>query len=176
MNSSVKNNRVTVVICLLLSLFLLGNASKSFAQLATVNSSKVLSSIPEIKKMDSLVLNKQQSFAKAYNDKYDVTKRLLSIADSLQKISSTSAETVVATTKFKKAQKDLSKFEEEANKEVKEYSDSLMQPFYDRISTAIKVTAQNKSFKQVIDVQQVTFLYIDPTTDITEDVIVELKK
>lgn len=173
---SIKVNKIIGVMCILFSLLFLGNETKASAQLATLNSSKVLSSIPVMSHLDSLISKKQQTFAQDYNDEYFKTQRLIVTADSFKKAAPSATETLTATKKAEMAQKDLGLFETEANKIVKGYRDSLMQPYYNRVNAIIKEIAQKRNFKQVVDVQQVALLYADPSADITEEVIAELKK
>lgn len=172
-----KSNQVFKAIFFVsLSFILLLASSKTFAQVATLNSSNVISSIPKIKQIDSLILDKQTAYAAQYNEKYFTTQKLIQAADSTIKLAPSSPEASTANQNAEIAQKELQLFEQEATQTVKSYRDSLMQPHYDRINAIIKEIAQKKGFKQVIDLQQVSLLYADPSVDITEEVILELKK
>ena len=170
------NHAFKAVLFISFSIFLIAVSSKASAQLATLNSNKVISSIPKIKQIDSLILDKQQAYAQQYNDKYFTTQKILVAADSLNKIAPTTPEAATANQKADIAQKELQLFEEEATKTVKTFRDSLMQPYYDRINLIIKAVAKKHNYKQVVDMQQVSLLYADPSADITEEVIVELSK
>jgi Skp family chaperone for outer membrane proteins len=61
------------------------------------------------------------------------------------------------------------------NIKIEDYKSLILSPYYDRINKAIKAVAQRLKLKQVIDIQSVALAYLDPTSDITEEVIKEMK-
>lgn len=146
------------------------------AQVATINSQKVLASIPQVAKADTLVMQEQQRLSQEYNQMRYETQLQIGVADSLYRVKPNDATTKTAVEKAQKSRQDLGKYEQEANKKIADYRDVLLTPYIDQINGAIKAVAVRLKYKQVIDSQSVPFAYIDNSADITEEVIKELKK
>ena len=150
------------------------NAKQSDAQVATLDSKKVLNSQSIFTKIDTLVLAEQQKYVQDYNKKKYRTQILLGVADSLQR--SNNAGFARADTVAYEAQLDLEAYEKDANKKIIDYKDVLIRPYLEQVNAAIKTVSQRQKYKLVMDIQQVPVLYMDPTIDITDAVIKELNK
>lgn len=158
----------------LLTVTLLSSNSK--AQIAIVNSQKIISSMPVFKKIDSLVNVENERYTLEYNKKQVLANRYFEIADSLYKIDQKASSTIKAVNDSQTADKDLKTFSETANKKVAEYRQFLEQPHIEKIMAVIKTIAINRKLLQVIDKKSIELLYGDANYDITDDVIKQLKK
>lgn len=146
------------------------------AQVAIVNSQKVITSMPVFKKLDTLVNNEKERYTLEYNKKQVIVNRSFAIADSLFKIDQKAGSTLKAINEAQAADKELKAFAETANKKVFEYKQFLEQPYIDKIMLAIKTIAVSKKLMMVVDEKTIGSFYINPIVDITNDVIKVLKK
>jgi Skp family chaperone for outer membrane proteins len=145
------------------------------AQLAVVNSQKVLASVPAIAKTDTLIAKETAGYAAEYNKKQIVLNQLVKVADSLYKLDAKSTITSKAIADAQAADKDMKAYAETSNKKLAEYKQLLQKPYIDKVMAAIKAVALRLKYMQVIDSSSVGVLYLNPVTDITEQVIKELK-
>ncbi|MGE6220975.1 OmpH family outer membrane protein [Nubsella zeaxanthinifaciens] len=145
------------------------------AQLAIINSQKVLASMKEFAKIDTLVAKETATYQIDYNKKQQALNQLIVTADSLNKIDQKSEATTKAITKAQTADKELKSYAEQANKKIADYKQLLSKPYTDRVMTAIKTVAARGKFMQVLDSSSANLLYINPLSDITDQVIKELK-
>ena len=149
------------------------------AQVATINSQKVLSSIPEVAKIDTLSQKELTRLDAEFQLKQKAVQEqqaLVAAAQAKSKSKSEAAKQLVEEMKLKTLQQESQDYQKKANKEYNDYRDLLYKPYIEKITTAIKTVAQNKKIMQVVDVQQVSFIYTDESADITGDVIRELQK
>ena len=160
-------------ILLIFSLLFLAYQSK--AQLAVVNSQKVVASMGEFAKIDTLVAKETAGYAAEYNKKQAILNKLASQADSLYKIDAKGANTAKAVSEAQTADKDLKAFGEMANKKIAEYKQLLTKPYSEKVIEVIKNIAIRGKYMQVLDSSATSILYLNPATDITEQVIKELK-
>lgn len=147
----------------------------SFSQTATINSKKVFEALPQMAKLDTLVTNENEKYIQEFGKKRALAQQEFQQADSLYKLKPKDEATIKAIEKAQTAQKELQEFETMANKKVAEYKDLLYKPYLEKIDTAVKAVATRRKFMQVLDMQQVPFVYINPTSDITDEVIKEIK-
>ena len=161
---------------LLSFLILLVTATAGGAQVATIDSKRVFNSMPVFVKIDTLVQSETQKYSQEYMKKKLKAQLLITAVDSLQQLPARSGEAVRVLEAAQSATADLKQFEAGANQKVAEYKEILLKPYLDQVNRAVKITAQRLKYKQVLDVQQVPFVYVDVTSDITEAVIAELKK
>lgn len=145
------------------------------AQLAIVNSQKVLASVSAIAKTDTLIAKETAGYAAEYNKKQLNLNQLVKIADSLYKLDSKSTTTNKAIADAQTADKDMKAYAETSNKKLAEYKQLLQKPYIDKVMEAIKAVALRLKYMQVIDSSSVGVLYLNPLSDITEQVIKELK-
>ncbi|MFV0392238.1 MAG: OmpH family outer membrane protein [Paludibacteraceae bacterium] len=146
------------------------------AQVATINSQKVLASIPQVAKADTLAMQEQQRLSREYGKMRYETQLQIGVADSLYRVNPNDAVTKAAVEKAQKAQQDLAKYEQEANKKLADYRNVLLTPYIDKVNAAVKAVAIRLKYKQVIDMQAVPLAYASEDSDITDTVIKELKK
>lgn len=154
--------------------YLVFNPRCSLAQVATLSSQRVVSSMPVFAKIDTLVQSEQQKYVQDFSKKRYRTQILLGVADSLRR--SSNIGLARADTMAYESQLDLEAYERDANKKVSDYKEVLIRPYLDQINAAIKIVSQRLKYKMVIDIQQVPLLFIDPVIDITDAVIKELNK
>jgi Skp family chaperone for outer membrane proteins len=159
----------------LISLFLGLSAYASFAQVAVVDSRKLIAAVPQIAKADTLVAQKQQELSADFQARSEYVERQAVQADSLLRLRPKDSLSIQKATQARTLIEDLRKLQQSYNKQLEDYRSLLLTPYYDRINAAIKAVAIRRKQTQVIDLQFNSLLWFDPATDITEQVIVELK-
>lgn len=162
--------KLTFIIILLSSLVFKGKA-----QLAILNSQKVLASMKEFAQIDTLVAKETSGYVAEYNKKQVALNKLVSVADSLFKLNAKAATTTKAIADAQTANKDLKTFGDMANQKITDYKQLLTKPYTDKVITAIKVVAVRAKYMQVLDSAAINVLYLNPLADITDQVIKELK-
>ena len=162
----------------LLFLFVMGVVGISYttAQVATLDSQKILASMPQVQQADTLIKQEQQRLSQEYNKLRYTTQIQLGVADSLFQAQPKEATTTAAVEKAQQMNQELIEFEQTANKKLVDFQQVLMTPYYEKINAAIKKVAVRKKYTQVLDIQQVPLVYRDEKDDITQQVIEELKK
>lgn len=146
------------------------------AQVAVMDSKKVLASIPQVLKADTLAAQEQERLNDEYNQLRAKTQAQLSLADSLYKLSPRDSATLRVVAASQKLSQQLQAYPQYANKKLGDYRNVLFTPYIDRVNSAVKIVAQRLKYKQVMDVQAVPFAWFDKATDITDLVIAELNK
>lgn len=145
------------------------------AQVATIDSKKLLGALPEIAKADTLYAKEYDRYRKEYQTLYDSTKDLIKLADSLNKVA---PKDELASKSIKTATEQLAKLkllEQESNSKLLNYKQELIKPQKDRVIAAINKLAKELKYKQVLDVQLVNVTWLDPATDITDLLIKSLR-
>lgn len=146
------------------------------AQVAVVNSQKIMASIKEFAKIDTLVAKETASYQSEFSKKQQQLNLLIVAADSLNKIDQKAESTLKAIAIAQAADKELKNYLEQANKKIADYKNLLTKPYSDKVMAAIKYVAVRGKYMQVIDSVTVSILYVNPLSDITQQVITELKK
>ncbi len=146
------------------------------AQTATLDSKRVLSSLDVFKKIDTLMAKEQLKYSKEYEIKKSTLEKTIAYADSLKLEKPKDKKTKEVIQRSKELQQELVDFENESKEKLIEYKSLIATPYYEKVDAIIKKIAQKLNYKQVFDTQAISFVYIDPETDITEIVINELKK
>ncbi len=144
------------------------------AQVAVINSQKVLATMPALAKTDTLIAKESAGYAAEYNKKQASLNQLAKLADSLYKIDAKSGATLKAIADAQALDKDMKTFADASNKKLLDLKQLIQKPYVDKVIAAIKTVAVRRKFMQVMEGTN-NLLYIDPITDITEDVIKELK-
>lgn len=160
---------------ILIVIFFLCYTVHTKAQVAVLNSQKVIASVKEFAKIDTLVAKETSGYANEYSNKKLALNKLVSIADSLYKLDAKGTITTKAISEAQTADKDLKAYSEMANKKIADYKQLLTKPYTDKVMAAIKLVAIRSKYMQVLDNATVNVLYLNPVTDITEQVIKELK-
>lgn len=145
------------------------------AQLAVINSKKVLLSVAAFAKTDTLIAKETAGYAAEYAKKQGQLNGLVKLADSLYRLDPKAPNATKAIADAQTADKDLKAYAESSNKKITEYKQLLQQPYIDKVMDAIKVVAVRLKYMQVLDSSSLGLLYLNPLTDITEQVIKELK-
>lgn len=145
------------------------------AQMAIVNSQKVMSSVPAFAKTDTLIVKETAGYVAEYNKKQLALNQLVKFADSLYKLDAKSALTTKAIADAQALDKENKAYAEASNKKLAEYKQLLQKPYIDKVMAAIKVVAVRLKYMQVLDSTTVNLLYLNPLSDITDQVIKELK-
>lgn len=166
---SQKMNKITLLIFALLI-----GVYQGKAQLGVINGQKVLASMPAIAKTDTLIAKETAGYTAEYNKKQAFLNQLVKQVDSLYKIDAKSLATLKAIADAQALDKDLKTFAEASNKKLIDLKQLIQKPYVDKVMAAIKTVAIRRKFMQVIDNSN-SLLYVNPSTDITEDVIKELK-
>jgi Skp family chaperone for outer membrane proteins len=151
-------------------------AQMSFAQVATVDSRKLIASLPQIAKADTMVLQKQNELNQVFEDRKALTQVHIRIADSLMRSRPKDSVSIKAVTRAREMAKELQELELEYNKQLTDYRSVLLTPYMDRINAAIKAVAIRRKFREVMDIQSSGLLWFDPAVDITADVEAALKQ
>lgn len=129
----------------------------------------------EFAKIDTLVAKETANYNVEYKKKQINLDQLIKVADSLYKLKAKSATTIKAIADAQSSDKDLKAYAEMANKKIIDYKLLLTKPYTDQVIAAIKLVATRAKYMQVLDSSSVNMLYLNPITDITEQVIKELK-
>ncbi len=158
----------------LFTIFLIGFGLHSQAQLAVINSQKVLASVPAFAKTDTLIAKETVGYTAEFNKKQGALNQLVKVADSLYKLDAKGANTTQAIVAAQVADKEVKAYADAANKKLADYKQLLQKPYIDKVMAAIKVVAMRRKLMQVIDSTN-NLLYVNPLGDITEEVIKELK-
>lgn len=158
------------------ALFLMLCTTAATAQVATLDGEKVLGSLPVLKRLDTMVSNEQGKYLKEYQTMQILYNQTYAKADSLYKTRPNESQTKEEIAKVQKLSEDMKAYENSVNAKMADYRALLFNPYYDKINSAVKAVAQRLKYKQVIDIQKVSFVYIDKTSDITDEVIRQLKQ
>lgn len=143
--------------------------------MATIDSQKIFKTMPQIAKADTLLIVEQKRYSKEFEQKQIEVENQLQIADSLYRINSNSETTLKAVALSQKLLQESDDLKKALSKKLDDFKELLYRPYLDKIDEAIKIVALRRKFMQVIDIQKVPFTYINDTSDITNDVIKELK-
>ncbi len=146
------------------------------AQVATISTKNLFAGMPVFAKIDTLVEGEAGKYSQEFVKKKFRAQLLVTAVDSLKGLPAKSAELETATAAAQAAIKDFKEYEASANKRIADYKEVLLRPYLDKVEGAIKVVARRLKYKQVVDTEQVSFVYIDASADITEAVLAELKK
>jgi Skp family chaperone for outer membrane proteins len=168
---SVSKFLVITIVCML-------SVIKVQAQVATVDSKKIMATMPVFAKIDTLVQEEYEKYTAQYNQKLELAKKLTQKSDSISKQTNpaaTASSIEEALAEAKKAQDDFRAFEKKVQQKVTEYKSFILNPYYSKINAAVKEVAMRLKYKQVMDIQAVNFAYIDPLADITDLVIKAMK-
>lgn len=158
--------------CIFLVSLLLGIVTQ--AQIATLDSKKVFEALPEMAKLDTLVAQESEKYIQDFGKKRVLAEQDYKLADSLYKLKPKDEATQKAIEKTKVSQKELQDFETMASKKIAEYKTLLFKPYLEKIDNAVKAVAVRKKIMQVIDIQKVPLVYLNPMSDITQEVIKQL--
>ncbi len=148
--------------------------SISNAQVAVINSQKVLASMPQVAKADTLVMQQRAQYVQELNKQIETVNKAAAYADSLYKTKPKDAATAKAIAEAQALNEAAKTYEQEANKKLEDYRNVMFTPYIDRTNAAIKAVAQRLKYKQVMDLQAVSMAWYDEATDITEAVIKEV--
>ncbi len=169
-----KNNFLSVLLlCLFISI---GNST--LAQLGVVNTRLITTSDYNFRKSDSLAILYRNQFAPKYNYLFNKYNTQLALVDSLKAIPAnvTPATLSTALDSLNSYSLQTQTYQQQSNIRIEEYRDRLNAPFANKIIDAIKAVATKRKLMQVVDVSTINFLYINPTADITNEVMDYLKR
>lgn len=144
------------------------------SQVATADGSKLLAAMPIFLKLDSLVIQEKAKYAQEYYKKK--LKSQLLADEFLKKRKKNSNDKNLATLELLvlESQNEVLLFEKEAIDKLASFELQLQQPYIEQINKAIAVVAKKLNYMQVIDIKMVSLLYMDPTADITDEIILEI--
>lgn len=145
------------------------------AQTATLDSKKIYASIPELVKIQDLIDKDRKEKEATINQKSQALKELEVTAVSLIEKDPKAKAAEEAKGKYEKLFVETNKLQKELSDKHNEYKNLLYKPYQDSINAAIKTVATRKKYMQVIDIQEVPLVYMDPASDMTEEVIKALK-
>lgn len=147
-----------------------------FAQSGTLDSRKILASIPELAKIDTLVAKEQMRYNQEYNAKAGAAQKVQDNAVELNKKNPKDPAITKLKADLDKMITELQTYQQTASKKLTEYKDLLYKPYIEKINAAVKTVAERRKYNQVFDIQVVALAYLNPATDITEEVIKEIAK
>lgn len=150
--------------------------AKTAAQVATIDSRKVLAAVPEIAKVDTLVAKEQKGYVDAITIKINDGKAQQTAIEEMAKKNPKDPLLKAANEKLEAMAKEIREYNEKSGKKLEEYKNLLYKPYIDKINSAIKNVADRRKLMQVLDIQAVNIAYLNPSADITDDVIKELEK
>ncbi|MFK7982583.1 MAG: OmpH family outer membrane protein [Saprospiraceae bacterium] len=136
-----------------------------------LNSAEILSGMAEVKQANSSMeaLQKQlqkkgQQMVQAYQTKLqDLQKK-----EQAGELSPKQIEDEAA--KLKGEEEKMGKFQQDMDSQIREKQNTLLQPIFDRVNSAIKDVAKENGYSYVFDrnsAQGSTILYADETQDVT---------
>jgi Skp family chaperone for outer membrane proteins len=161
---------------LFLFMAMLAAAFCANAQLGTIDTKRVMESMPEVAKIDTLIQKELNQYNVIIIQKQKDIQLQQQVADSLFKVQPRGNASRLANDKLKDMKQDATIYQSKANKDFTEYRNLLYKPYIDKVTTAIKSVALRHKYTQIIDIQQVPFIYTTKEGDITEEVIEDLKK
>lgn len=158
--------------------FIVGSfiAKSLIAQIAVMDSRKVLASIPQVLKVDTLLAQEKQRLSQEYSQLRYKTQVQLGIVDSLYRLNPKDSVAMKMLDESKFLNVKLNEFQMQANKKLEDLNNVLLTPYLEKVNVAAISVAIRLKYRQVLDVQSLPFLWIDSNTDITDKVIAELKK
>lgn len=145
------------------------------AQTAIIDTKKIYSSIPEFAKIEELIEKDRIEKEEKLNLKSKELKDLQAAALILVEKDPKSKIAIEAEEKYQKFLTETNDLLQELSNKHKDYKNLLYKPYQNNINAAVKSIAINKKYMQVIDIQDVHFVYVNPISDITEEVIKALK-
>lgn len=151
------------------------STSIAHAQVATLDSKKIMATLPVFQKIDTLVQEESMKYSAEYRSKLELAQKLSDSARRLPESPKTLGKSAQLAEQAEKAASDFKQYEQKVMKKIEEYKALILSPYYEKINKAIKAVALRLKYKQVMDIQSVSFAYLDPSADITEDVIKEMK-
>lgn len=150
--------------------------AKTAAQVATIDSRKVLAAVPEMATLDTLVAKEQKGYVDAITIKINDGKAQQTAIEEMAKKNPKDPLLKAANEKLEAMAKEIREYNEKSGKKLEEYKNLLYKPYIDKINSAIKNVADRRKLMQVLDIQAVNIAYLNPSADITDDVIKELEK
>jgi Skp family chaperone for outer membrane proteins len=145
------------------------------AQVGVIDSKKIFASMPILAKLDTMVVIEQMKYQKEFESKNAKFQEALQIADSFYKKTPKGATTKILVENAQRMNDELKEFEKTATGKIQEYKAKLFQPYYEKINVAVKAVAIKKGIKQVMDAQVSNFVYVDESSDMTNEVINSIK-
>ena len=136
-----------------------------------LNSAEILSGMSEVKQADSSMeaLQKQlqkkgQQMVQAYQTKLQELQKKEQAGELSPKQIEDEA------TKLRAEEEKIGKFQQDMEKQILEKRNTLLQPIFDRVNSAIKDVAKENGYSYIFDrnaAQGSTILYADETQDVT---------
>jgi outer membrane protein len=133
-----------------------------------VNSAAILSTMPEMKQLESSMkayesILKKDGEAKvtAFQQKQEAA------AQKKQRGEMTPKEEETVTAELQKMQEDLYAYSQKMDNDMAEKQQKEMEPILTKVNTAIQDVAKEGNFQYIFDAQSGVILYADESTDVT---------
>ena len=160
--------KVAALACLLLTI---GFTSANAQKFGYVNSAAVLAEMAEVKQADSnmealqkQLQNKGQQMVKSYQTKLQELQRKEQAGELSPKQMEDEGK------KLQEEERKIATFEQDMVKQINEKRNSLLQPIFDRVNTAIKSVATENGYQYIFDTNASAgsiILYADESNDVT---------
>ncbi|MDI9357854.1 MAG: OmpH family outer membrane protein [Phycisphaerales bacterium] len=156
----------------------LSTAQFLFAQaIATVSSEKLTKEFVDIKKVDSLTALERNKYVPNFTELVGKYQAQFRIVDSLKKLPTVNFKFYQFNVdSLSNLQVYVQEYQQAVNNKLEQYRATEAKPYTEKIVKAIKEVANKKKIDFVFDVASLPALYAAPTTDITNEVVAELKK
>lgn len=159
---------LTVLLC---SVFTLA----AQAQVAVINTKKLLAALPEVRKADSLYNAQVRKYQTDYQLRFNATKATILFADSLNKVDA-KAEAAVRATKIANEQlEQLKVLEAQSNTKITALRNQILTPHLNKVNAQIQAKVAEMKYKEVVDSQGTGSVGQGAGTDITDAIILALK-
>lgn len=133
-----------------------------------VNSAAILSTMPEMKQLESTMkayesILKKDGEAKvtAFQQKQEAA------AQKKQRGEMTPKEEETVTAELQKMQEDLYAYSQKMDNDMAEKQQKEMEPILTKVNTAIQDVAKEGNFQYIFDAQSGVILYADESSDVT---------
>lgn len=164
-----KHVRQTILItCLIMITVIHTGQAQDFA---VVNSALILSEMPDVANMRTNL----EAFAKTLQQKGQamVTQYQNKETDAARKkemgeLSPTDEKRIIK--ELEQQQAEILAFEKEMQEKLPQKEQELLQPILERVNDAIKLVAQEKGLKMILDVSSGAILYVDNAIDLSQEV------
>lgn len=160
-------NKLTLIVLLLF-------ASIARSQVAVVDTKRMMDAVVGIEQVRTKMNEINERYSTAYTEKSNALNIQKKLAEDLA--NKNTPEAKQAQEKYEQLQGDFQKYVEAAEKKINIYKDMLFYPSMEKINRAINIVAERRHIMQVMDLQLNNFAYINPESDITDEVILEIKK
>lgn len=160
-----------IIVCATFLFFVAGMSISSFGQqkLGFMNSAALLSQMQEVKEADANldVLQKQlQKKGQTMVEELQAKYQELGKKEKSGEIAPKALQDEAA--KLKEEEGNISKFEQDMQKQIADKREQLLKPILDKVNAAIAEVSKEKGYSYIVDSSSGFLLYADESFDITK--------